>query len=135
MTMNAAAKRETQWYDDPPPAGRTREALARVFELARCIPGSCDVDEQHFWQDWLDRVENAWLGTALPSCESPPAVEESSAPEKSQPIVPYPQLLSYVGTSRERRPKRCSFCRLTGHVKTTCGLNPKNQIIPVVTKP
>lgn len=118
--MNAAP-RDKYWWEERPPSGRTEAALRKVFEMARCIPGSQEAEENRDWTEWLDRTERAWLGSGLPSCLS--EVEDAiSAPEVA---TPYPVLLTEY-TVRPRRKKTCSLCKVQGHVKTTCALNPKN---------
>jgi hypothetical protein len=113
--MNEA--RKLHWWESRPTAGRSYAALAKVFEMARCIPGSQDREEREDWEEWLDKVEAAWLGTNLPSCLSEPETEPPS-------LVPYPELRQLGPAPRYHR--RCSLCGAVGHRKTTCALNPKN---------
>jgi hypothetical protein len=115
--MNASRKQRAQWWEDQPRAGRSPEALAKVFEMARCIPGSQDAEDRRDWEEWLNEMERIWLGAGQPSCDDGPL---------PAPCEPYPG-------EQQMRPVRffspqrcCSLCGVAGHRKTTCPLNPKN---------
>lgn len=117
--MSAQSKvRVKDWWEDCPPAGRTLVALRKVFDMARCIPGSQDRETRDGWEDWLDTMERYWLGTGLPSCQT------TYEPPPAEPALPFPvgvEVVRVVGQAR-----RCSLCGIEGHRRTTCALNPKN---------
>lgn len=108
------------WWEKQPPAARTVEALRKVFEMARCIPGSQEAKERDYWAAWLDKMERLWLGAGQPTCNDKPPPE---------PCEPYP------GTQQAevRLPirRKCGLCGVPGHRATTCALNPKNLDVEI----
>jgi hypothetical protein len=117
------------WYDRPPPSDR--EAIDKVFEMARELTGMLSATDRDDWRMWLARTKEHLKNKAVVGdCERC----------KSTGVLVRPVVVGYVETTNGeeavsqtlcatcsgaaiRSEKRCSICRTVGHRSTTCPLN------------
>jgi hypothetical protein len=120
------------FYNRPPPSAR--EAIDKVFELAREMCGSQTKVDRDDWLDWLSKVrENLRSRASVGSCERcglrDVMVKPTLIPSIDGDEVTVEQLLcsgcrGVLGPAREIR--RCTICGGTGHNRISCALNPDN---------